>query len=74
MKLKTTQPNPSHELELTHEELREALLPYLRRKLKGAPAKLPKGAEVSIEAVAHGSQSCEYIGLDDSCGTLTIKW
>ena len=74
MKLKTSQPNPSHELELTHEELREALLPYIRRMLKGAPVKLPKGAEVSIEAVAHGSQSNEYISLDDSCGTVTVKW
>lgn len=77
MKLKTTQPKPSHELELTHEEVHEALRAYMRRKLKG----LPKGArapgprdELTITAVAHGSQSNGYITLNDSCGTVTVEW
>ncbi len=55
MKMKSSTPRPTHTVELNGEDIKEALVAYLRKSLKGSSTSAPKVEDLKdIQAVGYG--------------------
>lgn len=78
MKLRTTRPTPTHEIELEPEEVEEAILAYLKREVKRTRlpdgARLPKSTkDFTATLRIHGSQSNDDHDVGPST-SLLVTW